>query len=181
MINNFGHMVKPAIAGLLFLGLLSGNALASDEFEKVRCGADIPRALIGRHTANQTVAMLEHRYQALALKDLGADEISGHLSSVSWSICRREYMLLIDRDVVRDVLPFPPHSKSAPAFSGICQIKSKNVPDIVVAVLNDTPGHDALVPIVAWKIDQSQTKFVKMPTEGLLCPRGGIFTADGGP
>jgi hypothetical protein len=181
MINNLAHMVKPAIAGLLFLGLLSGTALASDEFQKVRCDADVPGAIIGRHTANETVATLEHRYQALALKDLGSDEISGHLSSVSWSICRREYILLVDRDVIRDVLPFPPHSKSAPAFSGICQIRSKDVPDFVVAVLNDTPGHDALVPIVAWKIDESRTKFVKMPTEGLLCPRNGIITADGGP
>jgi hypothetical protein len=54
------------------------------------------------------------------------------------------------------------------------------LPDIFVAVLDGAGAGDALAVQTAWKIDQQRAKFVKAPGEGLLCPRSGISTGDGG-
>ncbi|MCE9624348.1 MAG: hypothetical protein K8R69_02670 [Deltaproteobacteria bacterium] len=154
----------------------------------MKCGADIPKALLGKHLSNERVVVLEGRHKDLGLKDLGADEISDRLNSISWVICGNEYVLLVDaQSVIRDVIPFPPHSKTAPAFSGTCQMKGQDSPDLVVAVLENQEasgnqtGPKALLPAsAAWKIDQKAQKFLKIPTVGLLCPRSGIYTVDGG-
>jgi hypothetical protein len=37
-----------------------------------------------------------------------------------------------------------------------------------------------LPAVTAWKIDQQHARFVKLSSEGLLCPRSGIYTIDGG-
>ncbi len=119
------------------------------------------------------------------MKGLGADEISDGLSSVNWLICGAEVVELIDRrGIVRDALAFPPHSKTAPAFSGICQARGRELPDLIMAVLDGSgaadPSTDSLPVKTAWKIDQKAAKFVPIPGEGLLCPRSGIITAEGG-
>src|ERR1700710_144195 len=120
--------------------LASAQIALSDEFQKVQCDSDIPKALIGQRSSNEPVAVLEEKYRALGLKDLGADEISDRLSSVNWQICGSEFILLVDRSrLVRDVLPFPAHSKSSPAFAGICQVKGRDMPDIIVAILDGAP------------------------------------------
>jgi hypothetical protein len=168
------------LAAIAFLFLFCGNCLA-DGFANVKCGADIAKALIGQRMSNEPVVTIENRHRALDLKDLGADEISDNLSSVSWLICGHEFMLLIDRkDLVRDVLPFPAHSKTSPAFSGMCQIAGRDNKDIIVAVLNNQAGTDPLTAQAAWKIDQRNARFVKISTDALLCPRNGIITTDGG-
>ena len=118
-------------------------------------------------------------HKALGLKDLGSDMISDRLSSVNWRICGTEYILLEDI-IVRDVLPFPSHSKDAPAFTGVCQVNGKDVPEFIVAVLNYKAGTEPLTASAAWRIDEQRAKFVTMSTDGLLCPRTGIFTTDGG-
>ena len=161
--------------------LVSGQTAFGDEFEAVKCGSDIPKALIGKRSSNGPIVELEKKYSALGLKGLGGDEISNALSSVSWSICGAEYIELIDRrGFVRDTLPFPPHSKSSPAFSGICRLNGKDLRDIFIAVLDGSAGADSLPVKTAWKIDQKQAKFVPVSSEGLTCPRSGIYTADGG-
>jgi len=158
-----------------------GQAAFADEFQNLQCGSDIPKALIGKRSSNAPVAELEKKYSALGLKDLGGDEISETLSSVSWLICGSEYIELVDRKgLVRDALPFPPHSKSSPAFSGICQLRGKDLPDIFVAVLDGTAATDLLPVKTAWKIDQQRAKFVQASNEGLSCPKSGIITVDGG-
>ena len=158
-----------------------GHTAIADEFAKVRCDSDIPKALIGQHSSNEPVAATEKKYRALNLKGLGGDEISDRLSSVNWQICGAEFILLVDRsDVVRDVLPFPEHSKRSPAFSGICKVKGRDLPDIMVAILDGASTSDLLPAQAAWKIDQPHAKFVKASTDGLVCPRSGIYTADGG-
>jgi hypothetical protein len=164
---------------LILLLPFSNTAYASDGFEKVQCGGDIPTALIDQRTSNERVVTIEARHKAFGLKDLGADIISDHLSSVTWLICGTEYILLED-NIIRDVLPFPPHSKEAPAFTGVCQINGKDVPGLIVAVLNYRTGAEPLTASAAWKIDEKRAKFVTMSTDGLLCPRSGIFTIDGG-
>ena len=41
----------------------------ADEFQKVRCGSDIPKALIGQRSSNERVVVTERKYRALGLKD----------------------------------------------------------------------------------------------------------------
>ena len=137
--------------------------------------------MIGQRSSNEPVVVTEKKYSALGLKDVGADEISDRLSSVNWLICGAEFIELIDRGrIVRDVLPFPAHSKSAPAFSGFCRAKGRELPDVIVAVLDGAPATGDLPAQIAWKIDQQRVKFVKIAVEGLVCPRNGIYTVDGG-
>jgi hypothetical protein len=73
----------------------------------------------------------------LGLKRLGADEISDNLTSINWLICGTEYIVLVDRgNIIADAMPWPAHSKQSPAFSGICRRGGKELPDIVVAILD---------------------------------------------
>ena len=166
---------------LASISLAWGHVARADEFQKVRCGSDIPKALIGQHASNERVVVLEKKYRALGLKDLGADEISDRLSSVNWQICGAEFILLIGGGLVRDVLPFPAHSKRSAAFAGICQVKGRDRSDVIVAILDGAPTPEYLPVQVAWTIDQQQAKFVKVSVEDLLCPRSGIYSVDGGP
>jgi hypothetical protein len=168
-----------ACALCLFLSV-SGGARAADQFDKVQCGSDIPKVLTGQRSSNDRVVAIEGRHKDLSLKNLGSDEISDRLSSTHWLICGNEFVTLED-DRVRDVLPFPPHSREAPAFSGICQVNGKDVPEVIVAVLSFRPGTEPLAASAAWKIDSKRAKFVKTSTDGLTCPRSGIATVDGGP
>jgi hypothetical protein len=166
---------------LVFISVVCGPTAIADEFQKLRCDSDIPKTLIGQRSSNQPVVVLEKKYRALGLKDLGADEISNRLSSVNWQICGAEYIMLIDRGgFIRDVLPFPAHSKSSPAFAGTCQLNGQNLPDFIVAILDGAPTTDSLGVRLAWEIDQQRAMFVQVSIEGLVCPRSGIYTVDGG-
>ena len=164
------------IVGILILTLLGcSHAYARDGFEKVRCGGDIAKALIGQHGSNEPVVAIEGRHKDLNLKDLGASDYDS-FSSISWLICGQEFMVLEDNrtDIVRDVLQIPLHSKSNPEFQGLCKLKGKLMPESVVAVLRDQGGQNELPADVAWRIDEKAVKFVKVPTDGMLCPRDGI-------
>jgi len=174
-----GHPVT-RLSFLIACICLASTAHA-DEFAKVKCGGDIPKAMIGAHSPNTTVMASEKKYRAIELKNLGGDEISDKLSTVNWMICGSEYIELIDRGgTVRDVMAYPAHSKAEPAFTSICQKGGKDLPDIFVGVL-DASGTSDLLPVKqAWKIDQTRGKFVKVSEAGLSCPRSGIITADGG-
>jgi hypothetical protein len=173
-------MTKSACLLAAFFLVWAQTAFA-DEFQNLQCGADIPKALIGKRSSNEPVVQTEKKYRALGLKGLGGDEISDQLSSVNWLICGTEYVELIDRrGLVRDALLFPPHSKTAPAFSGICQARGRDLPDIILAVLDGSSAADPLPVKTAWKIDQKGARFVSVSGEGLLCPRSGITTLDGG-
>ena len=98
----------------------------------------------------------------------------------SWQICGDEYVLLEERDVVRDVLKFPKHSKESPEFIGSCQLNGHDVPGEAIGVLKNEDGAEALPVTIAWRIDAKQKKFVKLETEGLKGSRENIITADGG-
>jgi len=158
-----------------------GQAAVADEFRNVKCGADIPKAMIGQRSSNDKVVRIEARYRALGLKHLGADETSDHLSSINWLICGAEYITLVDRKgLVHDAIAFPPHSRKSPAFSSTCKLNGKDLPDIFVGVLNAEVAGDQLPALAVWKIDLKGARFVKAPVEGLRCPRSSIFTVDGG-
>src|SRR5271165_3409567 len=105
---------------LLVLIAVCGNARAADQFAGIRCGADIPKALIGKRDSNEPVAAIEKRHPDLGLKNLGGSEVSDSLFLASWQICGGEYELLVNTKsgLIRDVLLFPPHSPTAPMFIG---------------------------------------------------------------
>jgi len=177
---------------LLVLIAVCGNGWALDEFAGIKCGADIPKSLIGKRDSNEPVALIESRHKDLGLKNLGGTEISDQLFLASWRICGSEYELLVNtlKGIIRDVLAFPPHSATSPMFIGTCQADGKAVSGTVVAVLNNSARSNARDPrqaktllkaTAAWTIDQTQGKFSKQPTENLACPLGGIVTEDGGP
>jgi hypothetical protein len=160
--------------------LCMGSNCDADGFDSVRCGSDVREALLGRKMSNQKVSVLEERHKDIGLKDLGGTEISDRLFLISWRLCREEYVLLEEKDVVRDVLKFPKHSKDAPQFIGSCQSNGHDLPVTVIGVLKNEVGVQILPAVIAWKIDDKQVKFVKLQTEGLRCSRDGIITADGG-
>jgi hypothetical protein len=165
---------------LIFVLFCTTNICDADGFDSVRCGSDVGKALLGRKMPNEKVSVLEERHKELGLKDLGGTEISDRLFLISWRICGAEYVLLEDKNVVRDVLKFPEHSKSSPQFVGSCQLNGQDMPGSAIGVLKNEGGVEMLPAVVAWKIDEKQMKFVKLQTEGLRCSRDGIITADGG-
>jgi hypothetical protein len=183
-------MIKIIIPLILSL-LICGKAYTQEGFDGIRCGSNIPEVLIGKHLSNERVIVTESHHKNIGLKDLGGSEISDSLFLESWLICGNEYLLIVNtrNDVVRDVLPFPSHSKIFPEFIGECQINGQKDPEEIIAVLDNEAGQKAantlqgkilFVARVAWKINEKYAKFVKIPTEGLRCPREGIITADGG-
>src|SRR5437868_4594605 len=97
------------IGMIVLLLMVCGNAWAMDEFAGVKCGADIPKSLIGKHDSSEPVAAIEGRHQDLGLKNLGGSDISDRLFLASWQICGSEYELLVNTKsgLIRDVLPFP--------------------------------------------------------------------------
>lgn len=176
-------LVFPAIAAMALAAACPAHAAANDGWQSVTCSAPVPAALIGKHMPNETVAAIEARHKDLMLHDLGAEEISDAANAIWWMICGKEYVVLEEHDVVRDVLPFPAHSKEHPEFLGTCQRDGKDMDQEVTAVLDNTGAHagkPALPATSAWRIDERAGKFVAVPTGGLMCPRSGISTADGG-
>jgi hypothetical protein len=173
--------VKTFACALIAILFASGHAAIADEFQNVKCGGDIAKAMIGQRSSNERVIVTEKKYQALGLKDLGADEISDGLSSINWLICGAEYTALVTRNGrVGDVIPVPPHSKQSPIFSGVCKLNGKELPGYIFGILDRSKDAENLPAVSAWKIDEKNAKFVKMPTEGLLCAKSGIYTVDGG-
>jgi hypothetical protein len=167
----------------LMLGLpLLCSVYAGDGFEAVRCGGDIPKALIGRKGDDEPVVKIEERHKDLGLKDLGADLVSDdeRLSLIFWQICGEEYVTLEYDDHCTDALKFPKHSKDTPQFDGFCELNGKELKEVVLAVLKREEGAAKFHALQAWKIDEKKKKFIPLSTEGLLCGPDGISTEDGG-
>jgi hypothetical protein len=173
---------KQNIPALTLVALLfcSSSVCGADGFDSIRCGSDIANRLLGRKLSNEKTMILEERHKDLGLKDLGGQEVSDRLSLISWLICGDEYILLENKDVVRDVLKFPKHSKETPEFMGSCQLNGQELPGTAIGVLKNEPGVQMLSAVAAWKIDDKAMKFVELKTDGLRCSRDGIITADGG-
>jgi hypothetical protein len=170
---------------VLFSVFVCVHAWAADEFNTIKCGADIPKAMVGKHSSNERVVVTEARHSNLGLKDLGGVEISDRLFLISWRICGGEYAVLLntEKDVVRDVLPVPVHSLQSPhSFAEGCQVASRDIPNAVIAILDNSEGQrpkayldQIMLPAkIAWKIDERQERFVPMPTQGLTCAVSGF-------
>ena len=166
---------------MIVLPLFCGSSTCyADGFVSVRSGSDVRKGLVGRKMPNEKIVAIEERHKDLGLKDLGASEISDRLTVLSWQICGEEYVLLEDKDVVRDVLKFQKHLKESPAFIGSCQLNGHDVPGTAIGVLKNENGVQILPAVSAWKVDDKQMKFVELKTDGVRCSRDGIITADGG-
>src|ERR1700751_1244173 len=72
-------IMAKTVSCALVLFLASVEAHALDGFEKVQCGSDIPKALIGQRTSAEPVAAIEGRHAALGLKNLGGSVVSDKL------------------------------------------------------------------------------------------------------
>jgi hypothetical protein len=88
-------------------------------------------------------------------------------------------MLTLRHAVVRDVLKVPAHSGVEKAFDGDCKKGKTPVPGVIVGILVDRPGSDALPAKTAWKLDDKTGKFTSIPADGLTCSRSGIIFPDG--
>src|SRR5438105_8312391 len=100
------------------------SVYGADGFESVRCGGDIPKALIGRKGSEEPVVKIEERHKDIGLKYQGAEIVSDdeRLNLIFWQICGEEYVILEYDDVAKDALKFPKHSKETPQFDGMCQL-----------------------------------------------------------
>jgi hypothetical protein len=169
-----------AVSILLLIGCVV-QALAKDGFERVSCNADITKALIGQRAANERIVVIEARHKDLGLKDLGSNESSENLITISWLICGKEFVLLEntgDPSTIYDAVEVPTPSADD-VFIGPCELNGKELKDSAVAVLSWPSGSNPLklrqpenqrVPaIAAWRIDEKARKFVKMSADGLLC------------
>src|SRR5258708_2297819 len=82
--------------------MLARSGHAQDAFGSIRCGAAIPKTLVGKTMPGGPVAVIESRHRAPGLKDTGATEISDTLTLITWMICGSEYALLVDdHDTIR--------------------------------------------------------------------------------
>lgn len=165
---------------LLLLALAPAcRAAADDGFGSVSCSGDVAKALVGKKLSNEGDGVVEARHRNLALKDLGGDEITDDIFLSTWSICGTDYMLTLRKGVVADVLKVPAHAGADKAFDGDCTKGGKPMPGVLVGILVDKPGVDALPAKSAWKLDGKTGKFTPVPAEGLMCSRSGIIFPDG--
>lgn len=173
--------LKVSAIFVLVLPLLClSGVYAADEFESVRCGSDIRKALLGRKMSDERVVVSEAKHKDIGLKHLGADIISDNSNLIFWLICGTEYVVFEEKNIVRDLVEMPKHSKDWPEFSGTCQLNGKDLPGYAIGVLKNEDGAQMLSAMFAWSIDEKQKKFVPLQTAGLRCSRDGIITADGG-
>ena len=164
---------------LLLLAFAPPSRAADDGFGSVTCTGDVAKALVGKKLSNESDGVVEARHKNLMLKDLGGDEISDDIFLSTWSICGSDYMLTLKRAVVLDVLKVPAHSGAEKAFDGDCTKGKTRVPGVIVGILVDKPGADALPAKTAWKLDDKTGKFTSIPADGLMCSRSGIIFPDG--
>ena len=164
---------------LLFLLAFAPACWAEDGFGSVTCGGDIPKAMVGKKLSNESDSAVENRQKNLTLKDLGGDEITDDLFLSTWTICGSDYMLTLKRGVVSDVLKMPAHAGAEKEFDGDCTKGKTPVPGVIVGILVDRSGSDALSAKTVWKLDEKTGKFTSMPADGLTCARHDILFPDG--
>lgn len=163
-----------------------------DPFSMVHCGSDIAKALIGRPFPNGSSKAAESAHTAIGLRDVGGSIVNDSLFLGGWSMCGHEYQLLISGDKITAVLAFPTHSRRQPAIIGTCTVRGKALGDGVLAVLDNPAPRSvgqppyspedttSLSAIAAWRIDEKNRQFRELSATSVQCPRGQIFTIDGG-
>jgi imidazolonepropionase-like amidohydrolase len=174
------------------LSRLAGfRAQGGDAFSNVRCGSDPVKALIGGRMPNGRSTAIEAAHANIKLKDVGGSDIGDGMFLGGWRMCEREYQILVRRDRIEDVVQLPVHSRRQPAFLGSCAVNGTRVSDVLAVLDNPSPRRTgqpryapddttSLAAVSAWRIDDKSHRITVLGTSGLRCPRGGIFTVDGG-
>ena len=173
---------------LLVFTFLCSNAWAVDAFAAIKCGADIPKALIGKRMSEGPGSLTEQRHNKdIGLKDLGADEAEpgDTVTLIGWQICGNEYQMLVNNhSIITDVISIPPRSKNLLEVHGYCQINAKDFPQAIFAVVDNSAGYSLsdkslakkmLTAKFAWKIDQANQRFVPLPAETVACSLEMVF------
>jgi hypothetical protein len=162
---------------------------AHDAFDAVKCDGDVAAALSGKHLGEESDDVLEKKHASIGLKAEGGEIISDDLNYAAWTICGGSFHVLERGNVIRGVVRAD-HSRSAPAFLGQCELNGKPMSGLVFAILKPSSTDDAhasardhtLMPAArAWRIDEKSGRFVETSADGMMCPRDGVATADGGP
>ena len=155
---------------LLVLSVVCGTAAAAEGFDGITCTTDIAAALKGRHLPDGPVDATEAKHPDLGLKNLGGDELDWG-GEVWWKICGATYAALVDQhSIIRDALKVPAEPGISLAFEGVC--KGGPADHEVIAVVEDKAGAADLPAKAAWKIDDAKKRYVAVPADKLLCPRG---------
>jgi hypothetical protein len=160
--------MRNIIVFLIFgLTFISQNVYsASDEFNDVTCGADIPKALIGKHSSDERVVVMEARHKDISLEDEGADDVgendSDRLFTIYWKVCGKRIIVLDSKGVIRDAMQLPPKSEATEEYTGKCKIRGNEIHEMILAI------RESGVIRTAWKID-GKKGFVKISTQGLQC------------
>ena len=196
-----GHVIAlAALASALSLGTVipldaqrtpPASKGRADAFSRVRCDGDVVRALVGGRMPDERVAVLEAAHADIRLKDVGGSDVDDDLFLGGWEICGKEYEVLVRRNRVEDVLELPAHSRRRPAFLGSCAKRDERLEHVLAVLDNPAPRAEgqpryavddttSLAAIAAWRIDTRTRRLQSLSTDGLRCPRGGIFTRDGG-
>jgi hypothetical protein len=160
----------------LFLLLSTPRASAADEFESVRCGADVVKAVVGRKMSRTTVSALESAHKDLGLKNLGGDGMpEDPYSLVEWQLCQSVVVFLVDhrsrRGVITDAVVLPDDLKDLPqALPGAdCQRQGKLAEQELFVLLDKGPRTARAPARKAWRIDLTSMKFVGVASDGLSC------------
>ena len=163
---------------------------AHDAFDDVKCDGDAAAALSASIWAKNLDGALEKKHASIGFKAEGGEIISDALELRGMDRCAAARSMLLERgNVIRSVVRAD-HSRSAPAFLGQCQLNGKPMSGLVLAILKPSSpveGHPSsndhsLIPAErAWRIDEKKARFVETSANGMMCPRDGVATADGGP
>lgn len=161
--------------------LVSDPLRAADGFERVRCDQPIVPALVGvRSTASEPVVRIEARRKSIRLEHLGAEIVDDSASTVFWRVCGRPFVVLDARNVWRDAIELPPHSREAPTFStASCEVGGRKIGGIFLGVFSSrgTDGGSLWPVKAAWRVDLKLGKFVALDAAATCAPDG-IYTAD---
>ena len=162
---------------LVFFFFLQSICVA-DEFSGITCNSDVTKAVIGKKMTKGRVSDIEATHKNITLKDLGGDGMpEDPFFTISWEICGREYIFLIDqsknKEIINDVLPIPTDFKQAyrllPGSS--CTRHEKRVKNIYAFAEQGAKGTKAKMK-AAWEISRTTMKFTKLSPEEIDCKIG---------
>ncbi len=94
---------------------------------------------------------MRSKHSALGLKHLGADIVTDEISTISWRICGKEFVVLEKGNRITDVIAFPAHNKQTPAFSVMCRVNGQMSKEAYIGILdNSDPKAEMLPAVTAW-------------------------------
>jgi hypothetical protein len=172
-------MLRRLLVILSIATSIPAPAWASSAFSDLRCGADIPKALIGKKLEpSKPTSKTEEENKSIDLKFLSGDGADGEAYSLGyWRICGKEYVLLSSAKapaVIQAVIEFPERSTDeTDVMAGECSYNGNfRVIGIATALAKDAgykEGGDSVLVTKAWEISLSKMKFQPVPGARVHC------------